>query len=39
MKKVTAKRWDDLGDREPAYALVAGDDLVVVRFDAAAGPA
>jgi glutamate synthase domain-containing protein 2 len=25
--------WSDLEDREPAYALVAGVDLVVVRFD------
>ena len=25
--------WDKLRDREPAYALVAGVDLVVVRFD------
>ena len=33
MKKVAVKRWDELGDREPAYALVADVDLVVVRFD------
>ncbi len=26
-------RWSELGDREPAYALVEGVDLVVVRFD------
>ncbi len=26
-------RWDDLQDRQPAYALVAGIDLVVVRHD------
>jgi len=25
--------WKDLADREPAYALVAGVDLVVIRFD------
>ncbi len=33
MKKIALKRWDDLKDREPAYALVANVDLVVVRFD------
>jgi nitrite reductase/ring-hydroxylating ferredoxin subunit len=25
--------WSELPDREPAYALVAGVDLVVVRHD------
>jgi methylamine---glutamate N-methyltransferase subunit C len=25
--------WSELTDREPAYALVAGVDLVVIRFD------
>ncbi len=25
--------WKDLKDREPAYALVAGVDLVIVRYD------
>ncbi len=25
--------WSTLPDREPAYALVAGVDLVIVRFD------
>ena len=25
--------WSDLEDRSPAYALVAGVDLVVIRFD------
>jgi glutamate synthase domain-containing protein 2/nitrite reductase/ring-hydroxylating ferredoxin subunit len=25
--------WESLGDREPAYALVGGVDLVVIRFD------
>ncbi len=39
MKKVAVKRWDELEDHESAYALVAGDDLVVVRFDDASGPA
>lgn len=33
MNKVAVKRWDELADREPAYALVANVDLVVVRFD------
>ena len=33
MKKIAVTRWDDLKDREPAYALVADVDLVVVRFD------
>ena len=33
MKKVAVRRWDELADRDPAYALVAGVDLVVVRFD------
>jgi len=29
----TVAKWSDLKDREPAYALVAGVDLVVVRYD------
>ena len=33
MNKVAIKRWDDLDDRKPAYALLAGVDLVVVRYD------
>lgn len=33
MNKVSIKRWDALTDREPAYALVADVDLVVVRYD------
>ncbi len=33
MNKVAIKRWDALIDREPAYALVADVDLVVVRYD------
>ena len=32
-KKVKIAEWNDLADREPAYALVAGVDLVVVRWD------
>ncbi len=35
-KKSSAVRvavWSELGDREPAYALVAEVDLVVVRYD------
>ncbi|MEL7276704.1 MAG: glutamate synthase-related protein [Pseudomonadota bacterium] len=27
--------WSQLGDRQPSYALVAGVDLVVIRYDAA----
>lgn len=33
MKKVSVARFEDLGDRAPAYALVGEVDLVVVRFD------
>ncbi len=33
MKKISIKAWDELEDRQPAYALVAGVDLVVVRYD------
>ena len=33
MKQTALCNWDDLEDRKPAYALVAGVDLVVVRFD------
>ena len=33
MNKVTIKQWDELQDRVPAYALIAGVDLVVIRFD------
>ncbi len=33
MKTTAIARWSALGDREPAYALVAGVDLVVVRHD------
>jgi len=31
--KVTVGRWSELEDRQPAYALVAGVDLVVLRYD------
>lgn len=33
MKKTAVADYDTLGDRQPAYALVANVDLVVVRFD------
>jgi glutamate synthase domain-containing protein 2 len=33
MAFVPVAEWNDLKDREPAYALVEGVDLVVVRFD------
>ena len=33
MKKIPIKRWAELDDRTPAYALVAGVDLVVIRYD------
>jgi glutamate synthase domain-containing protein 2 len=33
MKKIAITSWGNLKDREPAYALVANVDLVVVRFD------
>ncbi|RLB52029.1 MAG: glutamate synthase [Deltaproteobacteria bacterium] len=32
-KKVTVAKWSDLEDRKPSYALVAGVDLVVLRYD------
>jgi glutamate synthase domain-containing protein 2/nitrite reductase/ring-hydroxylating ferredoxin subunit len=32
-KKVQIAKWSELEDREPAYALVAGVDLVVIRWD------
>jgi len=31
--RVKVAIWSELGDRSPAYALVAGVDLVVIRFD------
>ena len=33
MKKLAIKKWDMLEDRSPVHAIVAGVDLVVVRFD------
>lgn len=33
MKKQAVANWQDLKDREPAYALVADVDLVVIRYD------
>ncbi|MBT3808547.1 MAG: Rieske 2Fe-2S domain-containing protein [Rhodospirillaceae bacterium] len=33
MNKTAIAQWDDLPDRQPAYALVGGVDLVVVRYD------
>ena len=33
MNGVAIHSWDELQDRVPAYALVAGVDLVVIRFD------
>ena len=33
MQKVEVAKWDALKDREPAYALVANVDLVIVRYD------
>ena len=33
MDKVAISDWDELADRQPAHALVAGVDLVVVRKD------
>jgi glutamate synthase domain-containing protein 2/nitrite reductase/ring-hydroxylating ferredoxin subunit len=33
MQKVAISKWDELEDRSPTFALVAGVDLVVIRFD------
>lgn len=33
MKKIAVAQWDELGDRQPAYALVADVDLVITRYD------
>ena len=33
MKKTVIKQWEELEDRQPQAALVAGVDLVVTRFD------
>ena len=32
MKKVAVAKWNELEERKPAYALVAGVDLVVIRY-------
>jgi methylamine---glutamate N-methyltransferase subunit C len=31
--RISVAKWSELADRQPSYALVAGVDLVVVRFD------
>ena len=33
MNKISIQDWNELKDRQPAYALVAGVDLVVIRYD------
>ena len=33
MKKVRIAEWQSLKDRQPAYALAADVDLVIVRWD------
>ncbi len=33
MSKIKITHWDELSDRKPHHALVAGVDLVVIRFD------
>ena len=33
---ISIAKWSDLADRKPAYGLVAGVDLVIVRVDDAA---
>ncbi len=33
MNKIAITSWDDLEDRKPGHAIVAGVDLVIVRFD------
>lgn len=33
MNKISIKDWGELADRQPAYGLVAGVDLVVIRHD------
>ena len=33
MKKAVVADWSSLKDCEPAYALVANVDLVVIRYD------
>ncbi len=33
MSKIGIVKWNELEDRSPVYGLVAGVDLVIVRFD------
>ena len=33
MNKIGIVNWNELEDRSPVYGLVAGVDLVIVRFD------
>ncbi len=33
MNKIKITNWDALADRQPLYALVAGVDLVIIRYD------
>ena len=33
MNRIAVKNWDQLEDRAPVHALVAGVDLVIVRYD------
>ena len=33
MKKLAIKNWNELDDRVPSHAIIAGVDLVVVRYD------
>ena len=33
MKEAQVAKWSELEDRQPAYALVADVDLVVIRYD------
>ncbi len=33
MRQVAIAAWDELADREPAYALVSNVDLVIIRWD------
>lgn len=33
MNKIAVAKWDELEDRTPVHTLVAGVDLVIIRFD------
>ena len=33
MKKIAIAAWSQLSDRVPAHALVAGVDLVIIRWE------